>query len=251
MIWDCFTFMNELDILKIRCEELSGLDITHVLVEANKTFTGKDKEFIFFKNRDLFKQYNITSPRYHFASIGNIAWDNETTQRNAIAKTLEYQKAKDDDWVIISDVDEIIKKEAIEKYNPSMGLTALQMDVFWYKLNFLAEKGTWLLPRILTYLEFKKSTPDNIRRSGYPSVINDAGWHFSYIGDEDFIINKIQSFSHQEYNTPEFTNSELIKTKIQNGESLWGNSVFKKIEIDETFPSYLYNNQSEFKHLIA
>jgi len=40
MIYDCFTFYNELEILKIRLHELSGVVDKFVIVESNKTFQG-------------------------------------------------------------------------------------------------------------------------------------------------------------------------------------------------------------------
>lgn len=243
--------MNELDLLKIRCEELKGLKVTHILVEATRTFTGKSKSLTYYQNREYFKDYNIQ----HFVSdtlLENVSpWENETNQRNYILDALLMCGTKDEDLVIVSDVDEIVRKSAVEKYNPDMGLTALQMDIYWYKLNLLAEKGTWVVPRILTYKELKETTPDEIRRSGYPSIIHDSGWHFSYAGDEEFISNKLKSFSHSEYNTQKYTDKEYIKQKVESGESLWGEGKFKKIPIDQTFPNYLYNNQEEFKSLIA
>jgi len=250
-VWDCFLFNGEYDLLKIRCEELFGLDVSHVLIEATMTFTGKYKPLHYLLKRHQYTDYNIKHFITDTLKTNVNAWQNETNQRNYILTALEISGAKDEDVIIVSDGDEIVRKSAVEKYNPDMGLTALQMDIYWYKLNLLAEKGTWVVPRILTYKELKQTTPDEIRRSGYPSIIHDAGWHMSYIGNEDFIVNKLQSFSHQEYNTPEFTNKELIKFKIEKGQSLWGESNFKKVTIDDTFPTYLYNNQSEFKHLIA
>lgn len=251
MIWDCFLFCNEIDLLKIRCEELKGFEVTHILVEATRTFTGKSKPLTYSQNREHFKEYNVQ----HFVSdtlLENVSpWENETNQRNYILDALLMCGAKDEDLVIVSDVDEVVRKSAVEKYNTDMGLTALQMDIYWYKLNLIAEKGTWIVPRILTYKELKESTPDEIRRSGYPSIIHDAGWHFSYMGDEYFIVNKLQSFSHQEYNTEKYTDKEYIKERVEKGQSLWGDGQFKKVQIDETFPAYLYNNQQEFKHLIS
>jgi len=56
-IYDCFMFFNELEILKLRLQELYEYVDYFVLVEANKTFSGKDKEFIFEKNRNMFKEW--------------------------------------------------------------------------------------------------------------------------------------------------------------------------------------------------
>jgi hypothetical protein len=38
------------------------------------------------------------------------------------------------------------------------------------------------------------------------SFIPDAGWHFSYLGGAEKIIEKIHSFSHVEFNNVRYTN---------------------------------------------
>ncbi|MBW2533223.1 MAG: glycosyl transferase GT17 family protein, partial [Deltaproteobacteria bacterium] len=43
MIYDCFPFFNELDLLKIRLEELRPVVDRFVLVEATRTFGGAVK----------------------------------------------------------------------------------------------------------------------------------------------------------------------------------------------------------------
>ena len=43
MIYDCFTYFNEAEILEIRVNELAPLKPTHVLIESKYTFTGKEK----------------------------------------------------------------------------------------------------------------------------------------------------------------------------------------------------------------
>ena len=51
MIFDCFTFFNELELLEIRCEELKELDVIHVVVESNLTHSGKSKPLYFSENK--------------------------------------------------------------------------------------------------------------------------------------------------------------------------------------------------------
>ena len=69
-------------------------------------------------------------------------------------------------------------------------------------------------------------------------LINDGGWHFSFLKDPESIRNKIVSYSHQEYNTEEFTNIEKIKQKIIKGEDIFSRNIkYKKVTINETFPS--------------
>ena len=65
------------------------------------------------------------------------------------------------------------------------------------------------------------------------------------------IKNKITSYSHQEYNTKEFTDINLIKKRISLGEDLFNREInYKKVNIDETFPEYIINNKEMFKDWI-
>ena len=43
----------------------------------------------------------------------------------------------------------------------------------------------------------------------------------SYFGGIDFIRNKLQSFSHQEYNNIQYTNVDKISDSIKNGKDLF------------------------------
>lgn len=247
MIYDCFTYSGEREVLEIRMAELKDLDAVHVLVESNMTFTGNEKKYTSFYDFPHIHP-RLISIYVDDMPIEGDEWAREAWQRNAIMRGLS--QAQYNDIIIISDVDEIPKAEAIKSYTPEMGLTALKMDVFWYRLNCLAERQTWVHPRIMPFSYLKDKTPDEVRRSGYESVIENAGFHFSYLGNEDFIINKLNSFSHQEYNIPEFKDKEMIREKIDKGHSLWGMSKFEFVSLDDSFPKYILENKERFKHLI-
>lgn len=51
MIYDCFTFFNELNLLEIRLNILNDVVDKFVLVEATKTFSGKDKPLYYEQNK--------------------------------------------------------------------------------------------------------------------------------------------------------------------------------------------------------
>lgn len=243
MIYDCILFNGEIECFEIRHEELKELDVTHIIVQSGKTFTGNKKK----------GTYSVYYPNVELIMVNDMpdncdAWTREAHQRNAIMRGLV--NAKDDDIIIISDADEIPRAEAIKKYKSEMGLTALKMDNFWYKFNCFTERQTWVAPRIMMYKYLKTATPNEVRNSGYESVIENAGWHWSYLGNSDYIINKLESFSHQEYNKPKYKDKKKIEQQVELGESLWGNSKFEFIPIDETFPKHLVENQEKFDYLI-
>lgn len=249
--WDCFLFNGEFECLQVRCEELKPLGARHVLVDSKYSFTGNRQRIPFFEHEgdDLF-EYDITEYIVDEApTIGN-PWANEIFQRNQILTALKQLNTQDEDIVIISDADEIPSLKAIQSYKPEMGLTALRMDSYWYKFNCLTGKQSWLPARVLTFSELKKSTPNDVRNSGYPNSIDNGGWHFSYLGDADYIVKKLESFSHTEYDKPWYKNKEEIAKKIEIGEALWGGDKFTFVSIDETFPKYIFENQNKFKTLI-
>ncbi|WP_462256135.1 hypothetical protein [Megamonas funiformis] len=119
-VYDCFTFFNELELLDLRLYLLNNVVDYFVIVEMNKTFRGKDKEYIFEKNKDKYEKYinkivyiKIEDvPKYddtiYVKEENNIIardWTLEFFQRNAIIKGLK--KCKPSDIIMISDIDEI------------------------------------------------------------------------------------------------------------------------------------------------
>lgn len=242
MIWDCFTYNGEYDLLKIRCEEFKDLDVTHILVESNYTFTGKWKELTYKKN----EQYNIKHfVLNHVPNNGN-AWDNELAQRNYILNALQILGANDNDIVIISDVDEIIKESVIRNYSPISSLTALKMDTYRYYYNCLEGKQNWNMARIMNYSYLKSKTPNEVRNSGFERILDNAGWHFSYMGGYDKIIQKIESFSHTELNNDDFK-SKLL-SKYENCQSLFGDDYWEIVPITIFFPKEILNNFDYYKN---
>jgi len=184
------------------------------------------------------------------------SWVIETHQRNQIARGLTGCRA--DDVVIISDLDEIPNPDVI-KNKLAGGIQSLKQKLYYGYLNgYLGDN--WTLPKIMLYkdtlgsldardelystylprLNNQGTTPSKIRLFKAP-VIADGGWHFGYLGGIDQIIYKIESYSHQENNTPEYKDPENLKKQIAN---------IKYVEIDETFPEYIRNNRKKLSKFI-
>jgi hypothetical protein len=98
------------------------------------------------------------------------------------------------------------------------------MDFYYYNLNTIHATDKWVHAKLVTYHSFihtYNSTPQTVRMSIFNNTIADAGWHLSYFGDEYFIKNKIENFAHQEYNTPEYTDIDKIKSRMENGRDIY------------------------------
>ena len=107
MIYDCFGFFNELDLMEIRLNVLKDVVEKFVLVEAGETHSRKTKPLYFKENAARFAEFRdriVYVGIERFPDVCVTDWARENYQRNAIADGLKG--AKDDD-VLVSDLDEI------------------------------------------------------------------------------------------------------------------------------------------------
>ena len=58
MIYDCFTFFNELDLLEIRLNILDEYTDYFVIGESYETFSGLKKPLYYYENRERFEKWN-------------------------------------------------------------------------------------------------------------------------------------------------------------------------------------------------
>jgi hypothetical protein len=255
MIYDCFLFFNEFDVLRLRLEELSSVVDQFVLVEATRTFTGSLKRLHFEENKHRFQK--------HLGKIRHIIvedtplkyespWDMEAHQRNAVLRALT--DVAPDDIVIISDVDEVPRASIVTSFSGSP--SALELDYFYYRLNCRNLTQKWVAPvvlrgRDLTNPQELRLTACRFWKSNTP-VLRDAGWHFSCINDAAGLRLKLQSFSHAECNTPELTDVNTIQNKIRYGLDLVNrrNFCWCCVPLDNSFPRYLLEHQDEFTHIL-
>jgi beta-1,4-mannosyl-glycoprotein beta-1,4-N-acetylglucosaminyltransferase len=141
------------------------------------------------------------------------------------------------DILMVSDADEIPSAEAVRRYHPSMGVTALSQPVSYYWLN--APTAPWRGTRIVPPVAFERSRNLNDFRGLVETVIEPGGWHFSYLGGAERVVQKLSSFAHIELATSE----HMMKTITELNASSFR-------EIDETFPRYIRENPERFAHLI-
>ncbi len=246
--FDCFTFFQEFELLKIRCEELKELDVTHVLCEAPFTHQGDPKPLYFAEQKHLFKDYNIVHLIDQSMPNNGDAWKNENHQRDTLLYGLT--ECEDDDIVGIFDADEIPKASMVKKYEKEMGIVGVKQDKFSYYLNCVEGYQQWEVGRLLTWGMLKQSTPNKVRNSPFHTVMCEAGWHFSFMGGVDKMLQKFFAYAHTESLKEDVIDPDKLRSKYERGESLWSKDYWRFVEIDETFPKYLYENQEEFKSLI-
>lgn len=231
MIYDCFTYFggpHEDALVRLRMEELKIFNVIHVAVEADHTFSGNPKPFLFPFAGDNIRYIQVTD----MPNNGN-PWDNERHQRNSILRALG--DAEGEDVIIISDVDEIVKASSVGQYIlDGSVIHSIVMDQMYFYVNALASRQSWKHPKILRF-DNMNAQPDEIRNVGTAFGLLDGGHHFSYLGGPDTIFNKMKAFSHQEEEIQKMANPILIGGKITRLEQMFNSG---KMEIVNELPEH-------------
>jgi beta-1,4-mannosyl-glycoprotein beta-1,4-N-acetylglucosaminyltransferase len=252
-IVDCFIFYNEIKLLQFRMNYLYDYVDHFVLVESALTHSGNPKPFYFEENKHLFKQYldkivhikvydDISKPfRLSFINIkksNKECIDRGNFQRNCISRGLALLKLSDDDIIISGDADEFVDRELLVNLR-STGLNriyGLNQDLYYYNLT-CRSKNKWNLARCIPYREYTVFPDLSLIRStaNKPPNFENGGWHFSYFGGLDFVIDKIKQSADQSMNTEKYLNIDLIKERVSRNQDLFGRQQeeFETIPMDQ------------------
>ena len=275
MIFDCFTYFNDDLMTELRLNTLDKYVDKFVIIEATTDHAGKKKKLNFnIEKFDNFKKkirYIVvddlpknTKPFYYNRRIWHKNMVREEYQRNQIMRGIS--DAKDEDLIIISDNDEIPNLENLENFK-FKNFAVFNQKFFRYKLNLLSEAQTpyqgsrivrkkylkgRITPQWLRHQYTKRIKPWQIHRYfTNPVVIENGGWHCSFMISPEKISLKMKAYGHGELNTKKFTDIDYIKERIANQMDVFSDTKLKKIEINETYPDYLINNLIKFKDFIA
>lgn len=233
MIIDSFIFFNELDLLEGRLEYLYDTVDYFLIVETDCTFSGNSKPLNYLQNIKRYQKYTdkilylpFHTDKKDYNNFENIsttsnhnspAWKLERFQRNYLTQGLNF--FPDDALVIVSDLDEIPNKLAIqtakEIIKSPLDVIVLQQTLFYFNFSRYSIEP-WCGSIISTNKGIKNYTPQNLRdnRNGIHRIQN-GGWHISYWGGAEKVSEKIKSYSHTELNNEYYTNIEVIKQKMK------------------------------------
>ncbi len=266
-IYDCFQFFDEEHILDLRFNILNEYVNFHVIVESTTDHQGNSKKLNFdsskfkkFKDKIIYIVVDDTAEKIKKPHIGGESLV-EQHQRNSIMKGLK--NSNDDDLIILSDVDEIPDLSKLNIFNKKKKYAVFSQRMFAYKLNLLNQtENNWhgskiclkknlKSPQWLRNLKFKKYPFWRLDKPKNLQIIENGGWHFSYLQKPENISRKIKSFAHGEFNKINFTNQKSIEEKIKMGKDIFDRGIsYKKVNIDSSFPQYILENKEKFKEWI-
>ena len=244
-IVDCFTFYNEFDLLTYRLNILNPIVDYFILVEARQTHVGKEKELLYEKNKEKYLEFQdkiihivVDLPHKIVDVSKDEQWVNERFQRNSIKDGLDKLNLLPEDLIIISDLDEVADPVTLEKMKTGtilVDIFSLEMQFHYYNLNTISP-NPWTSAKIISFNKFNElSISCSDIRARNCHIIKNAGWHLSYFGDSHFIKNKIENFSHQEFNNDNYTDIDKISQRLSDGEDVYGRSyvTFNKVPISQ------------------
>jgi hypothetical protein len=269
-IYDCFIFNNELDVLEVRLHELYSVVDHFVIVEARETFMGNPKPFHF---RDHLTRFSPFTDKIIHVPVGDLPesnnpWVREYFQRDCIGRGLG--DLKDDDLVLISDVDEILRRDVVASLRTDRhDLFGFRLPLFYLRFNYVniagdcvhEVLGVGLRGRVFRSAQASRDLGRNMeglrnwlrlwRQNA--RLIPHAGWHFSYLGDEAQIAHKLRNFSHQELNDPDLIARLDLEEILAQRRDLFGHPIaaWEIVVLDDYFPRHVVENRDRFKTLIA
>jgi hypothetical protein len=263
-VYDCFPFFNELDILEIRLEELWDTVDYFVLAESNLSHSGKPKEYIFENNKERFSKYlsKIRHIKVEDMPETNDSWVRERYQRFSLGKGLHDMTPND--IVIVSDCDEIARAEIVEMIKVdenNWDKYILYIPQYQYRLNYMkifqqSKNANIMITRGRAFTNAQKEREFTFYWNPKPQdtvFVDHGGWHFTYLGDDNHAITKIQNFAHTETDTPDMIARHNIEWFINNKYGHHGPKDperFEIVSVDDYFPKFITDNLDRWKNLI-
>jgi beta-1,4-mannosyl-glycoprotein beta-1,4-N-acetylglucosaminyltransferase len=293
-IFDCFMYFDEDVVLDVRLNTLDQYVSKFVIVESLFTHKGDRRDLKFdikkfnkFKNKIVYLV--CEKEPFEIESINETDTENERSrkfilnaiyrengQRNFISEGLK--NANDEDFILISDLDEIPNLSNIDLNNFKEKLIFFNQEMFYYKFNLKLPNFNWVGTKSCKKKNFLSAQwLRNIKDKNYPfyrvdllfsknkytniKFIKNGGWHFTNIKTSEEIRHKLSSYlHHREFDLNPLSTSE-IEELIKNKKAIYDLKADKRsqkfgngIELEnydiKKLPNYIYNNLDKFKDWI-
>ena len=283
-------FFDEEMLLDLRLNILDRFVDKFVIVESSYTHSGKEKKLIFDINKySKFKEkinyIILKDPPKGIEKIDNNdsegeisrkeilnALKRENLQRDTIFNGLK--DADKNDWIIISDLDEIPDLTNINFNNIKNKIIFFKQKVFYYKLNLELKTLRWIGTKACRKKHLK--SPQwlrNIKDKIYPKwridilfaenkynnifFVENGGWHFSFVKKPEDIEKKLKSYLHHREYDIDPVGVDKIRNLIDSKSVIYdhrvdqtqykfgGGQKLEKIDL-EFLPRYISSNKEKY-----
>jgi hypothetical protein len=236
-IIDCFMLDNELDMLEVRLEELSGKADRFVICEAPVTHRGDPKPLHYAENQERFAAWadRIT---YVVADLPGTAdpWVREHAQRDAAMPVLAALAA-DDDIILICDADEFPPWP----FPPPAPAVAFAQNLAMYAVDWIYPQ-----PHICSVAArwglIRDSSLSRVRDARYSLPVVSGGWHLTWLGGVEAQREKLGKHCHLEMR-PDETERIASGRAYREGAHQSGECMMIPVDADERWPRRIFERR--------
>ena len=208
MIYECFMFHNELEMLALKLAHHNSHVDRFVIIESNVRSNQSPKPYLLEENWHMFAEYRNKITYLKHDGVGlEPGWPTINDQRNLADKEITF---RDSDIVLISDLDEFLNeqdfKSMIEHFAEQSTDLRFLSTCYWCFANLRHEKSQHTIAAVLGNKLRRSSTHrhQDIEQAGQgmdPSVkILSGGIHLSWFGNEqqfrEKILGSIEGFKY-------------------------------------------------------
>lgn len=244
---------TELLLLECRLTELYDTVDKFVIVEAEVDHQDHPKPLNYLEQKDRYAQW---ADKIHYVvaeTMPSLAdddwcWAREHAQREWIGKGLDDLDADDDDILLQSDLDEIPKPLAVRNVRPR-GLEAVsfrQRGHFWaIDWDYPPGWSGTVAMRVGAIAKLARPSVGAFavmrdKRNTDVTQIPNAGWHFSWLGQQEAARAKVSRFCHPEvaekinWNPQRFYERGVHVDDIQ----------MRPVDVDWTWPKWMQDKSN-------
>lgn len=290
-IYDCFTYLDENELLDLRLNILNKYVNKFIIIESKYRHNGEIKNrnfninnFSKFKDKINYIYLDKEPPKISNNNkkinpdqIIKNAYIRENYQRNSI--NLGLKDCSENDFILISDVDEIPNLDGINLNLFKNHLVFFRQKMFYYKFNLIYKNMIWhgtkgclkknlLSPQWLRNIKNKNYSKLRIdilfSKKKYSNLkfIENGGWHFTNIKKPEDVFKKLQTFLHHyDFEQSNITLDEIKKNMFekkinydhfsdQKDNKKWGVNINLDYAFDKDLPKYLLENKIKYSEWI-
>src|SRR3990167_8738939 len=249
MIYDVVSYNGEKELFEIRYNILKNYVDEFIVVEFDRTFSGKEK---FMRPINLawppkVKHFLVTEEQYSkYKELaenspntkGAEHWKLEFMQKESIKDCLTH--LNDDDLVFIGDCDEIWNEFALGL----RGVYKLRLKVYTYYLNNRSSEEFWGT-LVAPYKKIKNECLNHLRTQA-KKTYEDYGWHFTSMAPD--LKRKLEdSYTEDSYASSYVM--EHLEDNIKNNRYFLGRN-FTYWSEEGNWPKYLTDNRKKYACLL-
>ena len=136
----------------------------------------------------------------------------------------------------------------------------LEQDVFQYFMNWKAVGGApWSRAFAAPFAVMQAMDDLSVPRRDPPAylaahqlseaarIIRGAGWHFSWMGGLENMLNKLRSFAHTEQEVQKWLDPHALARAVRRREFFYNGTSLRQVPVDSSFPALIQKQKLRYE----